>query len=87
MSCVQSRQSDSGVRYFSFLRLVTGATRRMHSVTPALTRQHIQELASYSWHVEAVVYLIEARHVTGEVLHVDAGAHNGQWSARRWAEL
>ena len=29
--------------------------------------------------VEAVLYLIEARHVTGEVLHVDAGAHNGQW--------
>ena len=29
--------------------------------------------------VEAVVYLIEARHVTGEVLHVDAGAHNGKW--------
>jgi len=29
--------------------------------------------------VEAVVYLTEARHVTGEVLHVDAGMHNGKW--------
>jgi NAD(P)-dependent dehydrogenase (short-subunit alcohol dehydrogenase family) len=29
--------------------------------------------------VEAVVYLTEARHVTGEVLPVDAGAHNGKW--------
>jgi len=29
--------------------------------------------------VEAIVYLAEARHVTGEVLHVDAGAHNGKW--------
>jgi NAD(P)-dependent dehydrogenase (short-subunit alcohol dehydrogenase family) len=29
--------------------------------------------------VEAIVYLTEARHVTGEVLHVDAGAHNGKW--------
>jgi NAD(P)-dependent dehydrogenase (short-subunit alcohol dehydrogenase family) len=29
--------------------------------------------------VEAIVYLTEARHVTGEVLHVDAGAHNGSW--------
>lgn len=28
---------------------------------------------------DAVVYLIEARHVTGEVLHVDAGAHCGRW--------
>ena len=29
--------------------------------------------------VDAIVYLMEARHVTGEVLHVDAGAHNGKW--------
>lgn len=29
--------------------------------------------------VEAIVYLTEARHVTGEVLHVDGGAHNGKW--------
>ena len=28
---------------------------------------------------EAVVYLTEARYVTGEVLHVDGGAHAGQW--------
>lgn len=29
--------------------------------------------------VDAVVYMTEARNVTGEVLHVDAGAHNGKW--------
>jgi NAD(P)-dependent dehydrogenase (short-subunit alcohol dehydrogenase family) len=29
--------------------------------------------------VDAIVYLTEARSVTGEVLHVDAGAHNGKW--------
>jgi NAD(P)-dependent dehydrogenase (short-subunit alcohol dehydrogenase family) len=29
--------------------------------------------------VDAIVYLMEARHVTGEVLHVDAGEHNGRW--------
>jgi enoyl-[acyl-carrier-protein] reductase (NADH) len=29
--------------------------------------------------VEAIVYMTEARHVTGEVLHVDVGAHNGKW--------
>jgi NAD(P)-dependent dehydrogenase (short-subunit alcohol dehydrogenase family) len=28
---------------------------------------------------EAVVYLAEAGHVTGEVLHVDDGSHVGQW--------
>jgi len=29
--------------------------------------------------VSAVVYLTEARQVTGEVLHVDGGAHSGKW--------
>jgi len=29
--------------------------------------------------VEAVVYLTEACQVTGEVLHVDGGAHSGKW--------
>jgi NAD(P)-dependent dehydrogenase (short-subunit alcohol dehydrogenase family) len=28
---------------------------------------------------EAVVYLAEVRHITGEVLHVDGGAHIGRW--------
>jgi NAD(P)-dependent dehydrogenase (short-subunit alcohol dehydrogenase family) len=28
---------------------------------------------------EAVIYLAEASHVTGEVLHVDDGAHVGRW--------
>jgi len=28
---------------------------------------------------DAVVYLAEARYVTGEVLHVDGGAHVGKW--------
>jgi len=28
---------------------------------------------------QAVVYLVEASHVTGEVLHVDDGAHVGRW--------
>lgn len=28
---------------------------------------------------EAVVYLTEATHITGEVLHVDDGAHVGKW--------
>ena len=29
--------------------------------------------------VSAVVYLTEAPSVTGEVLHVDGGAHSGRW--------
>ena len=29
--------------------------------------------------VDAILYLTEARQVTGEVLHVDGGAHVGKW--------
>jgi NAD(P)-dependent dehydrogenase (short-subunit alcohol dehydrogenase family) len=29
--------------------------------------------------VDAVVFLTEAAHITGEVLHVDGGAHLGKW--------
>jgi NAD(P)-dependent dehydrogenase (short-subunit alcohol dehydrogenase family) len=29
--------------------------------------------------VDAVLYLAHARQVTGEVLHVDGGAHSGRW--------
>jgi NAD(P)-dependent dehydrogenase (short-subunit alcohol dehydrogenase family) len=37
------------------------------------------EIADIADIVDAIVYLTEARHVTGEVLHVDAGEHNGKW--------
>jgi NAD(P)-dependent dehydrogenase (short-subunit alcohol dehydrogenase family) len=29
--------------------------------------------------VDAIIYLTEADQVTGEVLHVDGGAHVGKW--------
>jgi NAD(P)-dependent dehydrogenase (short-subunit alcohol dehydrogenase family) len=29
--------------------------------------------------VDAVLYLAEADQITGEVLHVDGGAHAGRW--------
>jgi NAD(P)-dependent dehydrogenase (short-subunit alcohol dehydrogenase family) len=29
--------------------------------------------------VDAVLYLSSARQVTGEILHVDGGAHSGRW--------
>lgn len=36
-------------------------------------------ISSVSDIVNAVVYLSEAQNVTGEVLHVDGGAHQGRW--------
>jgi NAD(P)-dependent dehydrogenase (short-subunit alcohol dehydrogenase family) len=41
--------------------------------SPMGTFSHPSDIA------EAVVYLTEAGHVTGEVLHVDDGAHVGRW--------
>jgi NAD(P)-dependent dehydrogenase (short-subunit alcohol dehydrogenase family) len=45
----------------------------MKTLSPMGTITETKDIA------EAVVYLTEARHVTGEVLHVDGGAHNGRW--------
>jgi len=45
----------------------------MQSLTPMGAIIEAKDIA------EAVVYLTEARHVTGEVLHVDGGAHAGRW--------
>ncbi|MGH9475323.1 MAG: SDR family NAD(P)-dependent oxidoreductase [Terriglobales bacterium] len=45
----------------------------MRTLSPMGTIAEPQDIA------EAVVYLTEARYVTGEVLHVDGGAHAGQW--------
>jgi NAD(P)-dependent dehydrogenase (short-subunit alcohol dehydrogenase family) len=45
----------------------------LKTLSPMGTISSSEDIAS------AVAYLAEARHVTGEVLHVDGGAHNGKW--------
>jgi NAD(P)-dependent dehydrogenase (short-subunit alcohol dehydrogenase family) len=45
----------------------------LQSLSPMGEISEIQDI------VDAIVYLTEARHVTGEVLHVDSGAHTGKW--------
>jgi len=45
----------------------------LKTLSPMGSISTIDEIAS------AVVYLTEARQITGEVLHVDGGAHNGKW--------
>lgn len=45
----------------------------LRSLSPMGTISEAKDIAS------AVVYLTEAHTVTGEVLHVDGGAHNGRW--------
>jgi len=43
------------------------------------TLQPMGRIASVKDIVDAIVYLTEADQVTGEVLHVDGGAHVGKW--------
>ena len=45
----------------------------LKTLSPMGTISETQDVA------DAVVYLAEARYVTGEVLHVDGGAHVGRW--------
>jgi NAD(P)-dependent dehydrogenase (short-subunit alcohol dehydrogenase family) len=45
----------------------------LKTLSPMGTISTAEDIAS------AVVYLTESRHITGEVLHVDGGAHNGKW--------
>jgi NAD(P)-dependent dehydrogenase (short-subunit alcohol dehydrogenase family) len=42
-------------------------------------RQPMGRIATVQDVVDAIVYLTEAAQVTGEVLHVDGGAHVGKW--------
>jgi NAD(P)-dependent dehydrogenase (short-subunit alcohol dehydrogenase family) len=42
-------------------------------------RQPMGEIAHVKDIVDAIIYLTEAGQVTGEVLHVDGGAHVGKW--------
>jgi NAD(P)-dependent dehydrogenase (short-subunit alcohol dehydrogenase family) len=43
------------------------------------TRSPMGSISSVEDIASAVVYLTEARQITGEVLHVDGGAHLGKW--------
>jgi NAD(P)-dependent dehydrogenase (short-subunit alcohol dehydrogenase family) len=45
----------------------------LKTLSPMGTISDVKDIA------EAVLYLTEARQVTGEVLHVDGGAHSGKW--------
>src|SRR4029077_4241894 len=45
----------------------------LKTLSPMGTISTVEDIAS------AVVYLTESRQITGEVLHVDGGAHNGKW--------
>lgn len=42
-------------------------------------RQPMGSVAAVEDIIDAVLYLVNANQVTGEILHVDGGAHAGKW--------
>jgi NAD(P)-dependent dehydrogenase (short-subunit alcohol dehydrogenase family) len=54
----------------------------LHASSPRESLKTLSPMGSISTVEDianAVVFITEARQVTGEVLHVDGGAHNGRW--------
>ncbi|HYM00591.1 MAG TPA: SDR family oxidoreductase [Blastocatellia bacterium] len=54
----------------------------MHAGDPkesSNTRSPMGEISTVKDIADAIVYLAEARHVIGEILYVDGGAHAGKW--------
>jgi NAD(P)-dependent dehydrogenase (short-subunit alcohol dehydrogenase family) len=54
----------------------------LHNTTPAdvmIKQSPMGRVSTVDEIADAVLYLTEAQSVTGEVLHVDGGAHRGKW--------
>jgi len=72
--------AKQGIRFNAVTPGVVDAP--LHKENPKEDLQTLQPVGStgeISDIVDAVLYLSNARQVTGEVLHVDGGAHGGHW--------
>ena len=58
---------------FGSIDAVVDSKESLAARSPMATISTVEDIAS------AVVYLTEAHQITGEVLHVDGGAHLGKW--------
>jgi NAD(P)-dependent dehydrogenase (short-subunit alcohol dehydrogenase family) len=60
--------------------IVTGASQGIGAgIAKAFLDRGYRVVANSRHIAQAVLYLTEAQTVTGEVLHVDGGAHRGKW--------
>ena len=71
---------NDGIRFNAVAPGVVNTPMHAHDSHDYLkTLSPIGELSEVDDIVQAILYLTDARHVTGEVLHVDGGVHNGKW--------
>ena len=82
-AATRSLASEYAVDHIRFNAVAPGIVDTpMHANNPKdflKTLSPMGTISSVSDIADAVVYLTEARNVTGEVLHVDGGAHQGRW--------
>lgn len=79
----RSLASEYAKEYIRFNAVAPGIVDTpMHANNPKdflKTLSPMGTISSVSDIVDAVVYLTESRNITGEVLHVDGGSHQGRW--------
>jgi NAD(P)-dependent dehydrogenase (short-subunit alcohol dehydrogenase family) len=72
--------AKQGIRFNAVAPGVVDTPMHMHDPKDFLkTLQPMGKIADVKDVVDAVLYLAEAGQVTGEILHVDGGAHAGRW--------
>jgi NAD(P)-dependent dehydrogenase (short-subunit alcohol dehydrogenase family) len=72
--------AKEGIRFNSVAPGVVDTPLHQDDLKDVLrTRSPMGSIADAQEIVDAVVFLAEAAHITGEVLHVDGGAHVGKW--------
>jgi NAD(P)-dependent dehydrogenase (short-subunit alcohol dehydrogenase family) len=68
-----------GIRFNAVAPGVVATPMHKDDSGDALARSPIGTIAEVKDIVDAVLYLVRADQVTGEILHVDGGAHAGRW--------
>ncbi len=78
--CLAMEFAKQGIRVNAVAPgVVETSMHSAQSMDPLRARQPMGQFAQVKDVVDAIVYLTEAQQVTGEVLHVDGGAHIGKW--------
>lgn len=79
----RSLANEYAKRHIRFNAIAPGVVdtplHKDHPQASLMARSPMGTIAEPQDIVDAVIYLIGARYVTGEVLHVDGGAHGGRW--------